>query len=51
MEIEETNMTRDEYYGLSIMATDLLQMHGIEIPRENDWDDEVSQEILKGLLG
>ncbi len=39
-------MTRDEYYGLSAMAVDLLQTHGIECPRDDSWDEEVPQEVI-----
>jgi hypothetical protein len=39
-------MTRDEYYGLSNMASDLLHTHGVEIERDPSWDEEVPQEVI-----
>lgn len=39
-------MTRDEYYGLSSMAVDLLHTHGIETERDPSWDEEVPQEVI-----
>lgn len=39
-------MTRAEYYGLEEMAKDFLQMHGINVPRDSTWDDEIPQHII-----